>query len=105
IEAAGLSVAPGGYRPTNYAIEPDASAASYFLGAAAVAGGRVTVRGLGTGSLQGDVAFAEALERMGATVTRTPDSLTVAAAGPLHGIDINMSDISDTAQTLAAVAV
>ncbi|HWS36410.1 MAG TPA: 3-phosphoshikimate 1-carboxyvinyltransferase [Actinoplanes sp.] len=101
----GLTVAPGGYRATDYAIEPDASAASYFLGAAAVTGGRITVSGLGTGSLQGDVRFADALERMGATVTRTADSLTVRAGDRLSGIDIDMADISDTAQTLAAVAV
>jgi 3-phosphoshikimate 1-carboxyvinyltransferase len=101
----GLTVAPGTYRPTEYAVEPDASAASYFLGAAAIAGGRVTVRGLGSSSLQGDVGFADVLGRMGATVTRSADSLTVSAAGPLHGVDVDMSDISDTAQTLAAVAV
>jgi len=105
VEAAGLSVAPGGYRATDYAVEPDASAASYFLGAAAVAGGRVTVRGLGTGSLQGDVGFADVLARMGATVTRSADSLTVSVGSALRGVDVDMSDISDTAQTLAAVAV
>jgi 3-phosphoshikimate 1-carboxyvinyltransferase len=101
----GLTVAPGGYRPARYAIEPDASAASYFLGAAAITGGRVTVSGLGTESLQGDVRFADALERMGASVDRTADSLTVRGSGNLRGIDIDMADISDTAQTLAAVAV
>jgi 3-phosphoshikimate 1-carboxyvinyltransferase len=101
----GLTVAPGGYRPARYAIEPDASAASYFLGAAAITGGRVTVSGLGTESLQGDVRFADALERMGASVDRTADSLTVRGSGSLRGIDIDMADISDTAQTLAAVAV
>jgi 3-phosphoshikimate 1-carboxyvinyltransferase len=101
----GLSVAPGSYRATRYDVEPDASAASYFLGAAAVAGGTVTVRGLGTGSAQGDVGFADVLERMGARVSRTADSLTVSVAGRLTGVDVDMSDISDTAQTLAAVAV
>lgn len=101
----GLTVAPGAYRPAEYAVEPDASAASYFLGAAAIAGGRVTVRGLGAGSLQGDVGFADVLGRMGATVTRSADELTVSAGGSLHGIDVDMADISDTAQTLAAVAV
>ena len=101
----GLTVAPASYRPTEYTVEPDASAASYFLGAAAIAGGRVTVRGLGAGSLQGDVGFADVLGRMGATVTRTADELTVTAGGPLHGVDVDMADISDTAQTLAAVAV
>jgi 3-phosphoshikimate 1-carboxyvinyltransferase len=101
----GLTVPPGAYQATEYAIEPDASAASYFLGAAAVAGGRVTVRGLGEGSLQGDVRFADVLERMGATVTRTADAITVTSSGRLRGIDVDMADISDTAQTLAAVAV
>ncbi|MDI6097922.1 3-phosphoshikimate 1-carboxyvinyltransferase [Actinoplanes sp. NEAU-A12] len=101
----GLTVEPGGYRPADYAIEPDASAASYFLGAAAITGGRVTVSGLGAGSLQGDVRFADLLERMGASVTRTADSLTVRGGGRLQGIDVDMADISDTAQTLAAVAV
>ncbi|XVV08777.1 3-phosphoshikimate 1-carboxyvinyltransferase [Actinoplanes sp. CA-131856] len=101
----GLTVQPGAYTARAYDIEPDASAASYFLGAAAIAGGRVTVSGLGTASLQGDVRFADVLERMGATVTRTRDSLTVSRTGPLHGVDVDMADISDTAQTLAAVAV
>ncbi|GIE37070.1 3-phosphoshikimate 1-carboxyvinyltransferase [Actinoplanes italicus] len=101
----GLTVASGGYRATGYAIEPDASAASYFLGAAAITGGRVTVSGLGTESLQGDVRFADVLERMGASVTRTADSLTVRGTGSLQGVDVDMADISDTAQTLAAVAV
>ena len=105
VRADGLSVAPGQYRATDYAIEPDASAASYFLGAAAVAGGRVTVQGLGAGSLQGDVGFADVLEQMGAQVSRTADSLTVSAGRTLHGVDVDMADISDTAQTLAAVAV
>ena len=101
----GLMVEPGAYRPAAYAIEPDASAASYFLGAAAITGGRVTVSGLGTESLQGDVRFADVLERMGASVTRTADSTTVRGTGRLHGVDVDMADISDTAQTLAAVAV
>ncbi|MEV6630308.1 3-phosphoshikimate 1-carboxyvinyltransferase [Actinoplanes sp. NPDC051470] len=101
----GLTVEPGAYRARAYDIEPDASAASYLLGAAAVAGGRVTVAGLGANSVQGDVRFADVLARMGATVSRSADSITVESAGALHGIDVDMADISDTAQTLAAVAV
>lgn len=100
-----LRVAPGAYRPTEYAIEPDASAASYFLAAAAITGGRITVDGLGAASLQGDVAFADLMERMGARVERASDRITVVGTGTLRGIDVNMADISDTAQTLAAVAV
>jgi 3-phosphoshikimate 1-carboxyvinyltransferase len=101
----GLRVQPGAYRATDYAIEPDASAASYLLAAAAIGEGRVTVEGLGTASLQGDVRFADLLERMGARVERTADRITVTGTGTLHGIDVDMADISDTAQTLAAVAV
>jgi 3-phosphoshikimate 1-carboxyvinyltransferase len=95
---------PQKYRPTNYAVEPDASAASYFLAAAAMTGGSVTVDGLSRNSLQGDVAFADVLERMGCRVEWGPDSVTV-HGGKLRGIDVDMNAISDTAQTLAAVAV
>jgi 3-phosphoshikimate 1-carboxyvinyltransferase len=101
----GLRVAPGEYRPIDYSVEPDASAASYFFAAAAIGGGRVTVERLGSDSIQGDVAFADILERMGARVERTRDSITVFGGGSLRGVDVDMSDISDTAQTLAAVAV
>ncbi|GHJ44545.1 3-phosphoshikimate 1-carboxyvinyltransferase [Catellatospora sp. TT07R-123] len=101
----GLRVAPGAYRPADFAVEPDASAASYFLAAAAVTGGRITVAGLGTASLQGDVRFADVLERMGARVERAESQITVTGTGTLRGVDVDMADISDTAQTLAAVAV
>jgi 3-phosphoshikimate 1-carboxyvinyltransferase len=94
---------PDGLRDGEYNIEPDASAASYFFAAAAITGGRVTVPGLTMHSLQGDVCFVDVLERMGCAVTRTTEALTV-QGGPLHGIDVGMSDISDTVMTLAAVA-
>lgn len=103
--AEGLRVAPGAYRGTDYAVEPDASAASYFLGAAAITGGRVTVEGLGHDSLQGDVAFADVLGRMGADVQRSSIGTTVTGPARLRGVDVDLADISDTAQTLAAVAV
>jgi 3-phosphoshikimate 1-carboxyvinyltransferase len=86
-----------------YRIEPDASAASYFWAAAAVTGGEVRVHGLTAKSLQGDVRFVDALERMGCRVERETASTTV-RGGPLRGIDIDMNDISDTVMTLAAVA-
>jgi 3-phosphoshikimate 1-carboxyvinyltransferase len=101
----GLTVGPAAYQPTEYAIEPDASAASYFLGAAAVTGGRISVEGLGRASVQGDVAFADVLQQMGAAVEQTANRTTVTGPHQLHGIDVDMTDISDTAQTLAAVAV
>lgn len=94
-----------GYVGGEYSIEPDASAASYFFAVAAITGGRVTVEGLGTDSLQGDVAFVDLLERMGASVERTRSSITVRGTGVLHGIDVDLSDHSDLSQTLAAVAV
>lgn len=100
-----IRVEPVGYRsPGTYRVEPDASAASYFLAAAAIRGGRVRVEGLGTESLQGDVAFVDALERMGVDVARTATSLEVRGGGVLHGVDVDFTDISDTAQTLAVVA-
>jgi 3-phosphoshikimate 1-carboxyvinyltransferase len=100
-----LRVRPANYRATTYDVEPDASAASYFFGAAAVTGGRVTVHGLGTSSIQGDVGFVDVLEAMGARVERGPDHVTVTGPAQLHGVDVDLADISDTAQTLAAVAV
>lgn len=92
-----------GYTARSYAIEPDASAASYPLAVAALCGGRVTVAGLGGDSLQGDIGFADVLERYGASVELTADSVTV-TGGRLLGGTFDMAEISDTAQTLAAIA-
>jgi 3-phosphoshikimate 1-carboxyvinyltransferase len=90
--------------PGNYAIEPDASAASYFFAAAAITGGRVRVPGIGRGALQGDAAFVDVLEAMGCSVTRGADFLEVAGTRALHGVAWDMNAISDTVMTLAAVA-
>lgn len=92
------------YVAREYAIEPDASAASYFFAAAAVTGGRVTVEGLSKKALQGDVAFVDVLEQMGCEVTEGEDTITVCAPQKLRGIEVDMNAISDTAQTLACVA-
>jgi 3-phosphoshikimate 1-carboxyvinyltransferase len=99
-------VVPAGrpYRAYRYEIEPDASAASYFFAAAAVTGGQVTVEGLTRESLQGDVAFCDCLARMGCEVRYGPSSITVVGR-PLRGIEVDMNAISDTVQTLAAVAL
>jgi 3-phosphoshikimate 1-carboxyvinyltransferase len=99
----GLAVRPGRYRGCEFEVEPDASAASYFFAAAAITGGRVTVPGLSRASLQGDVRFVDVLERMGARVEWAGDAVTV-TGDELHGVDVDTADISDTAQTLAAVA-
>lgn len=92
------------YQACDYAVEPDASAASYLWAAAAVAGGSVTVEGLFRESLQGDVQFVDCLEQMGCRVEADSNGLTV-VGGPLRGIDVDMNGISDTVQTLAVVAL
>ncbi len=97
-------VKPGAYTATNYAVEPDASAASYFFAAAAITNGRVIVPGLGRSSLQGDLNFVRVLEQMGCTVNQTETQTEVIGTSELRGVEIDMSQISDTAQTLAAVA-
>jgi 3-phosphoshikimate 1-carboxyvinyltransferase len=84
-----------------YDVEPDASAASYFFGAAAVTGGEVAVEALG--KLQGDVHFVDMLEQMGCSVERRPGRITVRGR-PLRGVDVDMNAISDCVMTLAAVA-
>jgi len=98
-----FAIANTGYTGRGYDIEPDASAASYFFAAAAVTGGKVTVEGLHKNALQGDVHFVSALEQMGCKVEWGENAVTL-TGGPLRGIDIDMNAISDTAQTLAAVA-
>jgi len=87
----------------HYIIEPDASAASYFFAAAAITGGRVTVRDLPENSLQGDVRFVDLLAAMGCQVEKGPAGITVHGR-TLRGVDVDMNDISDTVMTLAAVA-
>jgi 3-phosphoshikimate 1-carboxyvinyltransferase len=96
--------APQPYEACEYSIEPDASAASYFWAAAAITGGAVTVTGLSSASLQGDVAFVDCLEQMGCEVCRDADSITVVGR-PMRGVDVDMNAISDTVQTLAVVAL
>ena len=94
------------YRAGDYSIEADASAASYFFAAAAIAGGRVSVEGLGGDSKQGDLRFVDILAEMGCTVTKSSDRIEFARdpAEPLRGVTVDMGDCSDVAQTLACVA-
>jgi 3-phosphoshikimate 1-carboxyvinyltransferase len=101
-----IVVPRGKYAATDYAVEPDASNATYFLAAAAVhEGARVTVEGLGKNSLQGDVGFAAILQQMGAEMTMTADSITVRGLGKLRGVEVDLLAMPDTAQTLAVVAL
>ena len=104
VEPAFVRVTGGGYRSVErFAVEPDASSASYFMAAAAVTGGTVRIEGLGAGSIQGDTRFAAVLESMGAAVDQDRSATTV-TGGPLRGVDVDLADMSDTAPTLAVVA-
>ena len=101
-----IIVPQGRYRGTDYAIEPDASNASYFLAAAAIhPGSRVTIEGLGKRSLQGDVGFADVLHRMGADLVLGGDFITVAGTKDFEGTVVDLSGMPDTAQTLAVAAL
>jgi len=102
----------GEYQPKKtYAVESDASAASYFFAAPAICGGTVRVGNISRRSLQGDIAFLDVLKQMGCEVTEEKDFIEVVSFRPgdlnedrLRGVDVDMRDIPDTAQTLAAVA-
>lgn len=94
------------YRGRSYRVEPDASAASYFFAAAAITGGRVRVNGLGSRSLQGDRRLVHIFADMGCDVREGEDFTEVHGprTGGLRGVDVDMADLSDVAQTLAVVA-
>jgi 3-phosphoshikimate 1-carboxyvinyltransferase len=99
-----FDVRPARYRGRVYQIEPDASAASYFFALAALTGGTITVDGLGTESLQGDLAFVDILEHMGCAVVREAGR-TIVTGGALRAVDVDMNAISDTVMTMAVVAL
>ncbi|GKV95323.1 3-phosphoshikimate 1-carboxyvinyltransferase [Pectobacterium aroidearum] len=90
--------------PGDYLVEGDASSASYFLAAAAIKGGVVRVTGVGRNSVQGDIRFADVLERMGATV-RWGEDYIECERGELHAIDMDMNHIPDAAMTIATAAL
>jgi len=89
---------------TTYPIESDASAASYFFAAPAILGGTVKVENISRRSVQGDIVFLDILVQMGCSVQETDNCLLVTGHSPLRGLDVDMRDIPDTAQTLAAIA-
>lgn len=93
--------------PKSILVEGDASSASYFIAGAAITGGTVTVRGCGSESVQGDVAFADVMEKMGAKVTWAPESITVTRDPnvQLKGVDVDCGKIPDAAMTLAVAAL
>ena len=99
---------PSGARyasPGSIHVEGDASSASYFLAAGAIGGGPVRVTGVGRRSIQGDVAFADALARMGAVIHGGDDWIEASAGRALDGTAIDCTSIPDAAMTLAIVAL
>ncbi|HFZ2933197.1 TPA: 3-phosphoshikimate 1-carboxyvinyltransferase [Salmonella enterica] len=92
------------HSPGRYLVEGDASSASYFLAAGAIKGGTVKVTGIGRKSMQGDIRFADVLEKMGATIT-WGDDFIACTRGELHAIDIDMNHIPDAAMTIATTAL
>jgi len=100
-----FTVSPSHFSPfTSYPIESDASAASYFFAAPAICGGTVKVENISRKSVQGDIAFLDVLQQMGCIVAEENKSLLVTCNSQPKGLDIDMRDIPDTAQTLAAIA-
>ena len=91
--------------PAEIHVEGDASSASYFLAAGAIAGGPVRVIGVGRDSIQGDIRFAEVLEKMGARVEFGPDWIEVSSTGKLKPIDMDLNHIPDAAMTAAVTAL
>jgi 3-phosphoshikimate 1-carboxyvinyltransferase len=95
-----------GYRsPGTMSVEGDASTASYFLAAGAVGGGPVKVTGVGRESIQGDVAFADVLAQLGASVRFGPDWIEASSDARLRGGTIDCVAIPDAAMTLAITAL
>jgi 3-phosphoshikimate 1-carboxyvinyltransferase len=100
-----LEVEPRMLEGRTYVIEPDASAASYPLALAAIAGGRTTIPDLGRASMQGDVGFADVLARLGADVRQDATSTTVEGGKRLRGGSFDLSDMPDMTLTLAVTAL
>jgi 3-phosphoshikimate 1-carboxyvinyltransferase len=100
-----LTVSPAVPQARDYAIEPDASAATYLLALPAIFGGELTIAGLGSTSVQGDARFGEVLARFGATVEQDDSSTRVLGTGTLRGVDLDLGDMPDTTLTAAVVAL
>jgi len=96
---------PSAFFPlSSYSIASDASAASYFFAAPAICGGKVQVENISRQSLQGDIAFLDVLQQMGCTIEESDNSIMVHRLSSIVGVDVDMRNIPDTAQTLAAIA-
>ncbi len=100
-----FTIRPSFFFPrSSYSIESDASAAACFFAAPAICGGTVKVENISRQSVQGDIGFLDVLTQMGCVVEEADNSILVTRNSSLRGIDVDMRDIPDTAQTLAAIA-
>jgi 3-phosphoshikimate 1-carboxyvinyltransferase len=98
-------IKPSFFSPlTSYQIESDASAASYFFAAPAICGGTVRVENVSRTSKQGDIAFLDILQQMGCIIEEGNNFIEVTGTQPIHGVEVDMRDLPDTAQTLATIA-
>jgi 3-phosphoshikimate 1-carboxyvinyltransferase len=101
-------IVPAGARyrsPGRLDVEGDASSASYFLAAGVLGGGPVRVEGTGRASIQGDVAFADVLARLGADIRFEPHAIEARRGRPLAGGTLDCTAIPDAAMTLAMTAL
>jgi len=92
------------YRAGAYRVEGDWSSASYFLAAAAVTGGEITLTGMNPDSVQGDAQFLDVLGQMGCDIEKSTEKIHL-KGNPLKGISINMNSMPDAVQTLAVTAL
>lgn len=92
--------------PGEFLVEPDATAASYFLALPAFTGGSVSITGLHRNSIQGDIRFIEILKTIGLRIEESEDGITSSfdQTDRLRGVSADLSDMPDTAQTLAVMA-
>ena len=101
--------APAGLRsPGRFVVEGDASSASYFIAAAAIAArdDPLRIEGVGSASVQGDIAFVDAVRSMGVAIVAEPHALEVRRGRfPLAPITLDCNHIPDAAMTLAALAL
>ncbi|HEY2189828.1 MAG TPA: 3-phosphoshikimate 1-carboxyvinyltransferase, partial [Caldimonas sp.] len=103
-----VRAASGLRSPGDFVVESDASSASYFIAAGAIAAGErpLRIEGVGSDSIQGDIAFVDAVRAMGATIDAEPHALLVRRTRfPLAPIALDCNHIPDAAMTLAALAL
>ncbi|HET9905290.1 MAG TPA: 3-phosphoshikimate 1-carboxyvinyltransferase [Anaerolineales bacterium] len=100
-----FTIHPNSYSPlSTYNIESDASAASYFFAAPAICGGKIRVENISRKSKQGDINFVDVLAQIGCNIQEGNNYIEITGTSNPQGIDVDMRDIPDTAQTLAAIA-